>query len=259
MKPSGRWPRRATVGLLAAALANGCGRLGYDPLSPVDAGQPGSGGTTSLGGRGGAAGAGGVAGRGGAGGVGGTAGGAGAASAGTGGAAGAGGGAGVGGSGGATGAGGAGGGPAIVCHPATHAGHAYEFCEPVVPWATARATCEGRGLRLVRVDDDAENAWLIMTATSAPLGFRRSNNLWLGGYEVTGDGDWQWTDGAAYWLGADSGHGGVPVGGLYSNWDPTEPDNATGPESCAAIPLNGLTWIDDGCTNNQFFVCEAYP
>jgi len=236
------------AGFLIALAGSGCGRLGYDLLAPLDAGQPGSAGATSAGGAGGRGGAGGV-GAAGATGV-----------AGAGGVGGVGGAAGAGGAGGAAGAGavgGAGGGPAIVCYPATHAGHAYQFCDAIVEWAPARATCEGRGLRLVRVDDEAENTWLVMTATSAGLSFRKSHNLWIGGYEPTTDGDWRWTDGDAFWLG--NGTTGAPVGGLYSKWDPTEPDNATGPESCASIPLNGMTWIDDNCTTDQYFVCESYP
>ena len=254
MRLLARWSRHATAGLLAAAVASGCGRLGYDPLPPADAGQDGTGGTTSAGGHGGAAGTGGAAGRGGAGGTGGLAGTAGAAGrAGAAGGAGAGGGAGTGGSGGTGGAGG----QAIVCHPATYAGHGYEFCDTIVDWATARATCEGRGLRLVRVNDDAENTWLMTTAKSAAINFRKSFTVWIGGYEPTVDGDWRWTDGDAFWRG--DGTTGSAVGGLYSNWDPSEPNNATGTEACAAIPLSGMTWIDDRCAVAEYFVCEAYP
>jgi hypothetical protein len=144
-----------------------------------------------------------------------------------------------------------------VCYPATYALHAYLFCDAIVDWATARANCESRGLRLVRVDDDAENTWLMMTAKSAPVSFRRSYTVWIGGHEPTTDGDWRWTDGDPFWLG--NGTTGAPVGGLYSKWDPTEPNNATGNESCVAIPLSGMTWIDDRCSAGQYFVCEAYP
>ena len=185
----GRRRGHVIAGVLVAVTATGCGRLGYEPLSPLDAGQPGSGGATSGGGAGGRGGAAGLAGAGGAGGL------VGAAGAGAGGAAGA---SGRGGAGGTSNAGGAGGRPAVVCHPATYGGHAYQFCETTVDWATARAACEGRGLRLVRVDDDAENTWLMTTAKSAAIDFRRNFTVWIGGHEPTIDGDWRWTDGDAF-------------------------------------------------------------
>ena len=95
------------------------------------------------------------------------------------------------------------------------------------------------------------------TAKSAAINFRRPFAIWIGGHEPTVDGDWRWTDGDAFWLG--NGTTGGPVGGLYSNWDPTEPNSATGVESCAAIPLSGMTWIDDRCAAIEYFVCEDYP
>jgi len=109
-------------------------------------------------------------------------------------------------------------------------------------------------MRLVRIDDAGEDTWLQATATFSANMFRR-NELWLGGYEPTTDGDWHWTDGDAFWLG---GANGVAVGGLYTNWDPAEPNNATGPEACLAMPLNKTTWFDWGCTDKQYFACELY-
>ena len=98
-----------------------------------------------------------------------------------------------------------------------------------------------------------------MTATSAPISFRKSYDLWIGGHEPTTDGDWRWTDGDAFWLGGAAGAGGVPVAGLYSKWDPTEPNNSTAAESCVGIPLNGTTWIDNYCSTYQYFVAKPTP
>ena len=66
-------------------------------------------------------------------------------------------------------------------------------------------------------------------------------SLWLGGLEPTVDGDWHWTDGAAFWSG---GVNGTAVGGLFTNWDSREPNNAVGPEACLSMPLNDTTWFD---------------
>jgi len=173
---------------------------------------------------------------------------------------------GVPGSGGALGAGGAGGGPgdagssdatdggAIACAPQSFGVHDYLFCDALRDWATARAECEARGMRLVRIDDAPENAWVAATAVFSAA-MRNRDALWLGGYEPTTDGDWHWTDGQAFWLGAANG---MAVGGLYVNWDSREPNNAVGPESCMSMPLNGSTWFDYQCSYNGYFACERY-
>ena len=109
-------------------------------------------------------------------------------------------------------------------------------------------------MRLVRIDDAGENTWVQANAVFSASMFRREA-LWLGGYEPTVDGDWHWTDGAAFWLGAANG---TAVGGLYANWDKNEPNNAVGPEACMAMPLNGTTWFDWACGDAQYFACEKY-
>jgi hypothetical protein len=252
---AGRLPGLIVV---AMAIAGACGRVGYDPVAIIDAGA-------GAGGRGGSLGTGGSSGRGGSvggrGGAAGSATGVGGSATGTGAAAGTGGAGGDGGAGGSAagvggGAGGTDGGAPISCVPQTYGGHNYLFCEPLVPWATARAECEQRGMRLARIDDSLENGWLMTTAVtvfSAPMNNREA--LWLGGFEPTSDGDWHWTDGAPFWTGGISG---MAVGGLYTNWDNREPNNAVGPEACLSIPLNQTTWYDYACDNLQFFACEMY-
>ena len=88
---------------------------------------------------------------------------------------------------------------------------------------------------------------------SAPMANREA--LWLGGLEPTVDGDWHWTDGAAFWSG---GVNGTAVGGLLHELGQQEPNNAVGPEACLSMPLNGTTWYDYACTNQQYFACEQY-
>jgi hypothetical protein len=156
--------------------------------------------------------------------------------------------------GGAGGNGGGDGGQAISCETLTYATHSYAFCDALVDWATARIECEQRGMRLVRIDDNAENVWLQANANFSATMARR-DALWLGGYEPTVDGDWHWTDGDAFW---DGGATGTAVGGLYTNWDSNEPNNAVGPEACLAIPLNKTAWADWACADKHYFACEVY-
>jgi hypothetical protein len=250
--------------LLAAVISSAaCGRVGYDEVAPVDAaggagrgGSSGAGGSVAVGAGGSTGGmAAGAAGTGGVAGAGGTVGGGSAGAGGSvGGSAGAGGSAGVGGSTGGGGAAGADGGAPISCYTATFGGHDYLFCDALVNWATARAECEGRGMRLVRVDSAAEGTWLQATANFSASMFRREG-LWLGGYEPTTDGDWHWTDGAAFWLGAANG---TAVGGLFTSWESGEPNNAVGPEACLSMQLNKTTWYDWECAHPSYFACEQY-
>jgi hypothetical protein len=223
--------------ILLVAVGAACGRVGYDPLVRIDAaggggggggGAVGTGGGSGSGGRGGVGGAAGLGGRGGTTGVGGSAGGGGTA--------------------------GSDGGAAISCYSATFGGHDYAFCDALVDWASARAECERRGMRLVRIDDASEDSWVQATANFSASMFRR-DGLWLGGYEPTTDGDWHWTDGAPFWNG---GVTGTAVGGLFTNWEGGEPNNANGPESCLSMPLNKTTWYDWGCSAAQYFACEIY-
>jgi hypothetical protein len=235
--------------VVAGVMAGACGRLGYDPLAVADAGggRGGNGGTSGLGGGSAGTGVGGATG----GGSGATGGATGGSIGGRGGASGAGGGpAGTGGGGAA----GADGGAAISCYTAAYGGHQYAFCDALVAWDTARAECEARGMRLVRIDDILENNWLQANAMFSASMFRREN-LWLGGFEPTTDGDWHWTDGDAFWSGAANG---MAVGGLFTNWNKSEPNNSTGPEACLSMQLNGTTWFDYGCSNPQYFACELY-
>jgi hypothetical protein len=235
-----------------AVMAGACGRVGYDPVAASDGGRGGAG-RGGIGGTGGSGGTTGAAGTGG--GVAGAGGGAGGEAAGTGGNVGGRGGAGTGGPGGTGGgAGGADGGAPLVCVNRSFGGHDYLFCDALVEWAIARAECELRGMRLARIDDAAENSWIFDNAVFSASMMRREA-LWLGGFEPTSDGDWHWTDGAAFWSGAANG---TPVGGLYTNWDGREPNNATGPEACLSMPLNGTNWFDYACDNRQYFACELY-
>ena len=141
-----------------------------------------------------------------------------------------------------------------VCNLASYGTHQYLYCDALVDWATARAECERRGMRLVRIDDAPENTWLQATADFSASMFRR-DALWLGGYEPTTDGDWHWTDGDVFWSGDANG---TAVGGRFTNWNGGEPDNAVGPEACLAMSLNGTTWTDWICASAHYFACEQH-
>ena len=212
----------ARAGAAAARVGARVGRVGARaaPAGRVGAraAAGGTGGSAgSAGGTGGSAGGGGTGGAGGRGG-------------GTGGSAGSAGG--KGGSAGSGGTGGAGGLGGEACPMATFGGHDYAFCVGPLSWADAANECAARGMRLVRIDDAAENSWV---QTNAFMGITSTSSTywsWIGGTDQAVVGEWRWTDGALFWLG---GSNGSAQGGLYQNWAAGSPTNTGMATDCAIL------------------------
>jgi len=251
--------------LVVVSAAGACGRIGYEPLPAGDGGAgagAGAGGSGNAGGAGGGgiAGASGAGGRGGgvAGSVGGSASGAagaGGTGAGAGGASGAAGSVSVGAGGVAgPGTGGSGGQGSASCPTRTFGGHDYAFCAGPLSWADAGSDCAAKGMRLVRIDDALENAWVQLTAFAGITSTSSSFWSWIGASDLTIVGEWRWTDGAAFWRG---GSNGSVLGGLYANWVFGSPTNTGTATDCAILQF-GAFWTDWDCTRPERYVCEAY-
>jgi hypothetical protein len=103
-------------------------------------------------------------------------------------------------------------------------------------------------MRLVRIDDEAENTWIHQVAFT--FGVDRN---WLGGSDTHAATDWRWADGTQFWSGLASG---MPVGGLYTNWDSGEPNDMGDAEHCVVM-FDKMTWNDDNCATLHRYVCEA--
>jgi len=252
----------AVAAALLLSAAAGCGRIAYDAVGTSGvAGGPGvgGGGGTSASGRGGSAGGNGGGGNGGsvgAGGIGGSSGGAGGSSAGAGGSsAGAGGSSAGGGGGGAGGTSGAGGGTAgAACTADSFGGHSYAFCFTPLAWSNAAADCTVKGMRLARIDDAAENAWLVSVAFASAPDQSSTYWPWIGGTDQAVVGEWRWTDGALFWLGASNG---AAQGGLYAKWVGGSPTSGGGATDCGILQY-GSYWRDWDCTRLEPYVCEQY-
>jgi len=109
-------------------------------------------------------------------------------------------------------------------------------------------------MRLARVDDVAENAWL---QTTAFMGITSTSSVywpWIGGNDLAVLGDWRWPDGALFWVG---GSNGTAQGGLYSNWAAGAPTNGGGSTDCAILQ-HAAYWTDFQCTRLQRYICEQY-
>ena len=88
----------------------------------------------------------------------------------------------------------------------SYEGHAYLFVDIDMAWALARDLCEGLGYTLVKIEDEAENAWLheqIYTAEDGE-GLLKAHT-WIGLSDPSASWAWAWTDGEApsyeYWSG----------------------------------------------------------
>lgn len=144
--------------------------------------------------------------------------------------------------------------PDSDCTYSEHDGHGYFFCRNASSWTSARDKCRAAGvnMQLVRVNDDAENAFVEGGLAS---------NAWLGGNDKTTEGAWHWAEGTAdtgiqFWQGKGTSQGGGAIGGLYSAWlGTTEPDDAGGAD-CAWTDVAG-NWFDTVCTVTNQYVCEG--
>jgi Lectin C-type domain len=160
------------------------------------------------------------------------------------------------GSGGASGAGSGGTNGAGSCVPdascscEVYLGHGYRFCTTEVTYDAGRAACQAANMGLVRVDDAAENAWLLQQftnhgmflAVSAPL-------VLLGGDDISVEGTWRWADGTVFWT------GGAAAGNLYNNWAVTP--RVGGVSDCLGMRDDG-GWIDRACNSGAVTVaCES--
>ena len=140
------------------------------------------------------------------------------------------------------------------CLTATYGGHTYAFCEGLLAWTDAAADCGAKGMRLVRIDDGAENTWVQMIAFAGVTSTSSVYWPWIGGDDLAVVGDWRWSDGALFWRG---GSNGAAQGGLYSNWAAGCPTNGGGATDCA-IFQHAAFWTDFQCTRLQRYICEQY-
>jgi hypothetical protein len=127
-------------------------------------------------------------------------------------------------------------------------GNFYEFvAAPQISWQDARAAALSASLLgqpgyLATVTSSAENSFLITLST---LG-------WLGGSDQAVEGTWVWADGPEanqiFWTG---GPGGSAPPGVYTNWQPGQPDNGGGVQDFLIGPV---LWDDILGTQDGYFV-----
>ncbi|MFN3196914.1 MAG: lectin-like protein [Bradymonadia bacterium] len=108
----------------------------------------------------------------------------------------------------------------------------YLICgdEQEMAYEDAEAFCAGLGSRLVIINDQAENDFLVASGYSGAIGLT----------DRTEEGVFVWADGTAL---------------DYENWNRGEPNDLFG-EDCTAIRADG-TWNDYGCNSDTWLACEV--
>jgi hypothetical protein len=139
-----------------------------------------------------------------------------------------------------------------LCNQVTYGAHDYVLCQELRSWADANSGCLAIGMQLIRVDDDAENQWLLSNA-NVPSGVY--GEVWLGATDLEVEGEWRWTDGELFWLGD---HLGSAQSSLFNAWYFREPNNVNG-ENCAALDTKaaGAEWYDLNCVWSRAYACES--
>lgn len=139
-----------------------------------------------------------------------------------------------------------------LCNQASYGGHDYLLCQEPRSWAAANGGCLAIGMRLIRIDDDAENQWLNANA-NVPSG--ANGEVWLGATDEEVEGEWRWTDGDLFWLGDRAGSA---QNALFSLWYFREPNNVD-IENCAVLDTRAgaAEWYDFDCELTKAYACES--
>jgi hypothetical protein len=110
-------------------------------------------------------------------------------------------------------------------------------------------------MRLLRIDDDAEQVWAETEGNAITVG---QEYMWLGGSDLAVSEYWTWTDGDGFYQGL-AGSGGGALDGLYTNFDPSDPNHGNVYERCVAMrPSTTAYWYDIDCSLPSAYLCEAY-
>ena len=135
------------------------------------------------------------------------------------------------------------------CVGQAYLGVGYMACSTELNFASCEAKCEEQDMRLVKIDNAAENAFVV----SRVKGF--SLYTWIGGSDQAKAGTFKWRDGTVIY------ENGVPAKGVYQNFGSGEPASNPAP-NCLQItkgpaPPAGF-WSTATCSDTQPYVCERY-
>ncbi|XP_045182689.2 perlucin-like protein [Mercenaria mercenaria] len=124
----------------------------------------------------------------------------------------------------------------------SHDSSCYHFSHDLEPWINAQMICQGFGGNLAEVETEKENTFLTNEVK------RLKGNYWLGGNDLSNEGEWQWWNSKEDFM--------------YTNWLPGEPNNYRNGENCVDIRITGtgshqaIGWWDDQCQKSKLYICE---
>ncbi|XP_078572329.1 uncharacterized protein LOC144859503 [Branchiostoma floridae x Branchiostoma japonicum] len=106
-------------------------------------------------------------------------------------------------------------------------------------WDQAEARCVSYGGHLARITSSTQQHLL----TDMALG-HSGTHYWIGCTDRQIEGIWRWSDGSSL---------------SYTNWAPTQPDNADGIQDCGILySIYGYAqWDDTECSTPYFFICQT--
>lgn len=137
------------------------------------------------------------------------------------------------------------------CVGKSYGSHGYMFCVLDGNRAEANTRCNQSSLYLLEINSAEENSWVRRTATDLGIG-----SLWLGGRDISVEGEWRWVNTKQFWQGP-AAPSGTPVAGRYSNWSTGQPNNNGGSQHCARMASDGF-WEDTNCAESTSgVVCRA--
>lgn len=119
----------------------------------------------------------------------------------------------------------------------------YGVSNEALSWPEALEVCERFGAGLVEVDNAAENEFIKGIGRS-----RGYQGTWLGATDIFSDGHWKWMS------------SGRTLSSGFTDWQPGQPANDGGPESCMTNwKTDGFDyrWGDLLCGLAMHFVCET--
>jgi cysteine-rich repeat protein len=124
--------------------------------------------------------------------------------------------------------------PWVVRPNSTHAYQLVALERRLAPWQDAHTDCTSRSTHLASISDGVEQDFLAGLAVATS---------WLGGQDMSTEDTFVWSTGEPF--------------DAYTNWGPTQPDNAPGSEAdCVALDVGGL-WQDDPCNTPAAWICEV--
>ncbi len=138
------------------------------------------------------------------------------------------------------------------CTVQTNGADLYLFCDVAKAQVAASQVCSGQEMHLVRIDDLAEQQYL---SEQRIVAFGGRKKTYIGASDLAVENTWVWEDGTNFWQGRS---GGVPVGGLFTFWRGSQPDD-DGTQDCAGMRDNNSAtgrWVDFGCGQLNRYICE---